>query len=247
MQIGQFLPTRELPGQVLVVDDDLLDLRMLAAQLESEPFVLTSAGGGGAALELCRTQTFDAILSDVSMPGMDGLEFCRRLRGTLNERTPLVFLSAMQAGEGPRAAWLEAGALDYLPKPCPRTDLVAKLQVMVRLSRQQAALSASERQEALLEVTGGAAHELSQPLAAARILLDRLERQRTAPTPEQMGQLRDFLDRTSTILGQIKSLQTYVTRPYLSGRIMDVERSREASGGHAAYGAGDRKGGERSE
>lgn len=235
MPIRTFLPTQELPGQVLLVDDDPCDRRLTVGMLETGPFALTEARDAEEALDLCRTRTFEAILSDLAMPGMDGLEFCRRLRGTPNERTPLVFLSGLRPGEETIDEWMEAGALDYISKPCSQTELAAKLAVMVRLSRQQAALSASERREAMLEVTGGTAHELSQPLAAARLLLDRLDRQRVAPTPEQMGQLRDFLDRTSTILSQIKSLQTYVTRAYPLGRIMDLERSQEASGSYRAY------------
>ena len=238
MPIRTFLPTQEHPGQVLLVDDDACDLKLVSAMLETGPFTLTEARGGEEALGLCQSRTFEAILSDIGMPGIDGLEFCRRLRGTRNGRAPLVFLSGQRPGEETIGEWMEAGALDYISKPCSQRELVAKLSVMVRLSRQQAALAASERQEALLEIAGGAAHELSQPLAAARLLLDRLGRQRVAPTPEQMGQLRDFIDRTATILSQIKGLQTYVTRPYPSGRIMDLERSHEVSGSFRAYNPG---------
>ena len=235
MPLSDFLPAPERPGRVLVVDDDQLDHLVISQQLKTEPFVLTHAESPEAALELCQVEIFEAILSDVSMPGMDGLELCRSLRDTPNGRTPLVFLSGMRAGDTSVAKWMEAGALDYLPKPCPLPDLIAKLRVMVRLSRQQVALSASERHGALVEVTGGMAHELSQPLAAARLLLDRLERQRTSPTAGQMSQLRDFLDRTALILDQIRGLRVYVTKPYAKGQIMDIEKSREASGFHAAY------------
>ena len=244
MPLRDFLPAPERPGRVLIVDDDPLDQRMLAHQLKGEPFETAYADSGEAALDLCRAQAFEAILSDLSMPGMGGLEFCRRLRETPNANTPLVFLSGTPIGHGSIATWLEAGALDYLSKPCSQLDLVAKLRVMVRLSRQQAVLAASERHEALVEVAGGAAHELSQPLAAARLLLDRLERQRTSPTPEQMSQLRDFVDRTASILGQIKGLRTYVTKPYLSGKIMDIEKSHEASGHHTAFGTANQGGSE---
>ena len=235
MPLSDFLPTPECPGRVLVVDDDPMDRLVLSQQLKAEPFVLTAAESAEEALDLCRGRVFEAILSDVSMPRMDGLEFCRSLRDTPNARTPFVFLSGMRVGDESVAKWMEAGALDYLPKPCPLPDLIAKLRVMVRLSRQQVALSASERQSALLEFAGGTAHELSQPLAAARLLLDRLERQRTSPTAEQMSQLRDFVDRTAQILDQIRGLRIYVTRPYAKGQIMDIEKSHEASGQHKPY------------
>ncbi|HET8902061.1 MAG TPA: response regulator [Holophagaceae bacterium] len=231
-----FLPDSAHPGRILAVDDDPVDLRMLAAQLEGQPFRLTLARSAEEALGLCRTTLFEAILSDVCMPGLDGPAFCLRLKETVNAHTPLVILSGHPAGEEWIARGLEAGAIDFLPKPCPVPELIAKLRVLVRLSRQQAALSESQRQEALLEVAGGAAHELSQPLAAARLLLDRLERQREQPTPAQMAQLRDFVDQTASILEQIRSLRIYVTKPYPAGSsILDLEKSREASGAHLAY------------
>lgn len=231
-----FLPDPEQPGRILAVDDDPVDLRMLAVHLEGQPFHLTLARSAEEALELCRTTLFEAILSDVCMPGLDGPAFCRQLRETVNAHTPLVFLSGQPTGEEWITRGLEAGAIDFLLKPCVVPELIAKLRVLVRLSRQQAALSESQRQAALLEVTGGAAHELSQPLAAARLLLDRLERQREQPTPAQMAQLRDFVDQTASILDQIRGLRIYVTKPYPAGsQILDLERSREASGAHQAY------------
>ncbi|HET6329385.1 MAG TPA: response regulator [Holophagaceae bacterium] len=231
-----FLPDPGQPGRILVVDDDAKDLQILALHLAEHPFQLTLATSGQEALALCETTPFEAILSDLFMPGMNGLEFCRRLRGTKNSLTPFVLLTGNPAEEGWITQGLEAGALDYLPKSASQVHIVSKLKVLVRLSRQQAALSASERQEALLEVTGGAAHELSQPLASARLLLDILERQKEHPSPEQMSQLRDFIDRTASILDQIRGLRVYVTKPYpSSGPILDLEKSREASGAHAAY------------
>jgi len=236
MHPSDFLPSAAAPGRVLAVDDNAFNHRLLAAQLKPYPFIVTYADGPTEALALCGAQAFEAILSDVTMPGMDGLEFSRRLRGTRNERTPLIFLSAIRADDASVSAWMEAGAIDYLPKPCPPAELAAKLRMMVRLSRQQAALIDGERQAALLAVAGGAAHELSQPLAGARLLLDRLERRHEPPTPEQMSQLRDFVDRTASILDQIRSLRVYVTKSYAAGStILDLEKSREISGAHEAY------------
>lgn len=232
---SEFLPTPEHPGRVLLVDDYALNHQLLARQIRSAPFDLAHANSASQALELCQAQAFEAIVSDISMPGMDGLEFSRRLQGTPNARTPLIFLSAVRADDASVSAWMESGALDYLTKPYVHAELIAKLRVMVRLSRQQAALAEHDRQEALVEVAGGAAHELSQPLAAAMILLDRLERQKGPPMPEQMAQLRELLERTGSILAQIQGLRAFVTKPYATGRILDIKKSHEASGNHAGY------------
>jgi signal transduction histidine kinase len=82
-----------------------------------------------------------------------------------------------------------------------------------------------ERTQVLLEVAGGTAHELSQPLASAQILADQLARQNSPASPEQIQQLRSFLGQTAQIIHQIQHLQGYVTKPYANGQILDILNS----------------------
>lgn len=221
-----FLPTPEVPGRILVVDDQRDNLRILNLELKRHPFILTCVDSAREALERCSQETFEGILMDVSLPEMDGIEVCRRIRASgPNARTPLIFLSAMRVGEDWVAQGLEAGGQDYLTKPYSFPELLAKLRMMVRLSRQSEAVMASERQQTLLEVAGGAAHELSQPLASAQILADQLAKQNAPASPEQIEQLRTFLGKTAHILHQIQNLRTYVTKPYASGQILDIAQS----------------------
>ena len=232
--LSGFLPSPERHGQVLVVDDMEVNHKLIARQLQGEPFDLTHAEGPAAALDLCQERIFEAILSDVTMPEMDGLAFCRQIQNTPNARTPFLFLSALQADDASVAAWMECGAFDYLARPYGHAELIAKLRVAVRLSRQQSALVAHERETALIEVAGGAAHELSQPLASAMLLLERMEGQDRPPTYEQLVQLRELLERTGSILAQIQNLSAFITKPYATGRILDIQKSHEASGEHSA-------------
>jgi len=227
-----YLPTPEAPGRILVVDDQRDNLRILSLELKRQPFTLTCVESAREALELCAQQTFEGILLDVSLPEMDGIEACRHLRKSgLNSHTPVIFLSAMRVGEGWVTQGLEAGGMDYLTKPYSFPELLAKLRMMVRLSRQSEALLASERQQALIEVAGGAAHELAQPLASAQLLADHLVKQQGSATPEQLDQLRAFLDQTAQILRQIQNLHTYVTKPYASGHILDLAQSSRPEAG----------------
>lgn len=227
-----FLPTPESPGRILVVDDQRDNLRILSLELKRQPFVLTCVDSAREALERCGQETFEGILMDVSLPEMDGIEVCRRIRaGGPNARTPLIFLSAMRVGEDWVAQGLEAGGQDYLTKPYSFPELLAKLRMMVRLTRQNEAVMAAERRQTLFEVAGGAAHELSQPLASAQILADQLAKQNAPASPEQIEQLRAFLGQTAHILHQIQNLRTYVTKPYASGQILDIaQSSREERG-----------------
>jgi two-component system cell cycle response regulator len=163
---------------------------------------------------------------DVSLPVMDGIEACRQLRRSLlNADTPLIFISAVRIGEDWITAGIEAGGIDYLTKPYAASELKAKLSMMVRLSRQREAALAGERNRALLEVAGGTAHELAQPLAAAQLLLDQLINNPALATKEQLADLREALATTNRILHQIQNLHTYITKPYASGRILDLDQS----------------------
>lgn len=221
-----FLPTLDSPGRILVVDDQRDNLRVLSLELKRHPFVLTCVETAREALAHCEQTTFEGILMDVSLPEMDGIEVCRRLRRTgLNTHTPVIFLSAMRVGEDWVTQGLEAGGMDYLTKPYSFPELLAKLRMMVRLSRQSEALMASERQQIVIEVAGGAAHELAQPLASAQLLADQLSKQNAPASAEQLAQLRAFLTQTAQILRQIQNLHSYVTKPYASGQILDLAES----------------------
>ena len=221
-----YLPTPEAPGRILVVDDKRDNLRILSLELKRHPFLLTCVETAQGALEQAAQQGFEGILMDVSLPELDGIELCRRIRATtLNARTPLIFLSAMRVGEDWVTRGIEAGGLDYLTKPYSFPELLAKLRMMVRLTRQNEAIQVMERTQVLLEVAGGTAHELSQPLASAQILADQLARQNSPASPEQIQQLRSFLGQTAQIIHQIQHLQGYVTKPYANGQILDILNS----------------------
>jgi len=222
-----YQPTPEHPGHILVVDDLPGNLKVLAAELKHQPFRLTLARNADEALEACHGTPFEGILMDVSLEGMDGIEACRRIRQIpLNARTPLIFISAVRVGVDWVAEGLEAGGIDYLVKPYALSELLAKLRMMVRLSRQDQAALAGERHRALLEVDGGTAHELAQPLAKAQLLLESvLKNSPAGSTHPQMESLRACLAQTGRVLQQIQNLHTYITKPYAGGRVLDLALS----------------------
>jgi two-component system response regulator MprA len=118
--------------RVLVVDDEPAVREVLARILEVEGFEVALAGDGRAAVRAQASTPADAVLLDVLMPGLDGLEVCRRLRDT-GDRTPVLMLTARD-GVGDRVAGLEAGADDYLSKPFALEELLARLRALLRRS-----------------------------------------------------------------------------------------------------------------
>jgi two-component system, OmpR family, response regulator MprA len=118
--------------RILVVDDEPAVREALERILRIEGFEVTLAGDGRAAVRTQTTAPADAVLLDVLMPGLDGLEVCRRMRDT-GDRTPVLMLTARDE-IGDRVAGLEAGADDYLPKPFALEELLARLRALLRRS-----------------------------------------------------------------------------------------------------------------
>jgi two-component system response regulator MprA len=117
--------------RVLVVDDERAVRESLRRALELEGYDVQLAEDGESALErLSGAADADAVILDVLMPGIDGLEVCRRLRAEQND-VPVLMLTA-RAEIDSRVAGLDAGADDYLPKPFALAELLARLRALLR-------------------------------------------------------------------------------------------------------------------
>ena len=118
--------------KVLVVDDEPSVRGALERALGLDRYEVRVAEDGRAALDHLVEHSVDAIVLDVAMPGVDGLEVCRRLRST-GDRTPVLMLTARDAVDD-RVAGLDAGADDYLVKPFALRELKARLRALLRRS-----------------------------------------------------------------------------------------------------------------
>jgi two-component system response regulator MprA len=116
--------------KILVVDDERAVRESLRRALELEGYRVELAEDGEEALERLGTAPPDAAILDVLMPGIDGLEVCRRLRADGNA-LPVLMLTA-RAEVDSRVAGLDAGADDYLPKPFALAELLARLRALLR-------------------------------------------------------------------------------------------------------------------
>ena len=117
-------------GSILIVDDDLSTRRALRVTLSGLGFTVVEAARGEEALSLVRVTWFDAVLLDVDMPGMGGVEACRRIRNAV-ARLPILMLTVMDS-EDDKVLALDAGADDYVTKPFQLRELAARLRSAVR-------------------------------------------------------------------------------------------------------------------
>lgn len=121
--------------QILIVDDDAEIRASLRRGLAFEGYQVALAADGDEALRLVRDRLPDLVLLDVLLPGIDGLEVCRRLR-TADDILPIIMLTARDA-VADRVTGLEQGADDYLIKPFAFEELLARIKV--RLRRRESA------------------------------------------------------------------------------------------------------------
>jgi DNA-binding response OmpR family regulator len=122
--------------RVLLIDDDTRLYDLLASYLGPNGVTLAHAADGPAGLASLADGVFDAVLLDVMMPKLDGLEVCRRIRE--KSRIPVVMLTA-RGDEADRVAGLELGADDYVPKPFSPRELLARLRAVLRRTQPEAA------------------------------------------------------------------------------------------------------------
>ncbi len=199
-------PTPPLAGRkILIADDDRLNVRILGGILRGEGFVLADAGSGEQAIEVYTTFLPDLVLLDVTMPGIDGFETCRRLRASYgNQCAPVVFITARNESDDV-VEGLVAGAVDYLPKPFKPKEVLARIRTHLHnriLSEQQKLLvdQLSKANQAKNKFLGMAAHDLRNPLASIRGIAEFLREGALGPLNA------DQLDLVETIHGASTSM-----------------------------------------
>ncbi|GAA6191393.1 SpoIIE family protein phosphatase [Phaeobacter sp. NW0010-22] len=127
---------------VLVVDDSRLQRRILASSLKKWGFIVVEADSGEAAMEICKADPPDLVLSDWMMPGMSGVEFCEAFRQLKSERYSYFILLTSKSEKNEVAQGLDAGADDFLIKPVNSDELRARISAGDRILGMQRELSA---------------------------------------------------------------------------------------------------------
>src|ERR1700720_33230 len=117
---------------ILVVDDESQITRVLRTSLSSHGYDIRVANDGETALEIMKDWTPDLVITDLSMPNMDGLELCRRLRA--KTQIPIIVLS-VRGEERTKVQALDVGADDYMTKPFGIEELLARVRANLRRAR----------------------------------------------------------------------------------------------------------------
>jgi DNA-binding response OmpR family regulator len=127
----------EGPHTILVADDEPINRSLIQRRLEREGYRVLTAQNGQEAVEKARASLPDLVILDVMMPVMDGLEACELIKEDLTTRDiPIIFLSARDETDI-KVKGLTLGANDYISKPFKAEELLARVDVAIRLKREQ--------------------------------------------------------------------------------------------------------------
>ena len=140
-------------SRIMLVDDEPPLVQLLTGYLRREGYEVLTSGDGLTALELARTVRPDVIILDIMLPGLDGVEVCRRLRQFSDA---YVLMLTARAEEVDRIVGLSVGADDYVTKPFSPRELVARVKALLRRPRG----------------ASGRADELAQPLILGDLVID---------------------------------------------------------------------------
>jgi len=174
----------------LLVDDNPVKLDLLRQLLNKEMpgCLLKMAENGREALALAAKQNFDVAFVDVQMPGMDGLEVCRRLKG--NPATAgihVVLITAHQADSNLRIAGLDAGAFDFITQPIRNAELMARLRSLLRVKQLE---------DELLEEAAGLKQTIAEQASTMNWLTGLFSFASDADGESIAGDLKNLLDQT---------------------------------------------------
>ena len=134
------MPEVDIPGRILVVDDEPLNIMVLKGVLGSAGYAIESASSGPEGLEKARIQRPDMVLLDVMMPGETGFETCKKLKADPDtDHIPVMFITCL--GEmSNKLAGLDLGAVDYITKPFVAAEVVARVRSHMNFQLRQGAI-----------------------------------------------------------------------------------------------------------
>jgi len=214
--------------KILIAEDDAITLKMLERKLGSWGYEIVSFTDGKAAWEkLQQDDALNLLLLDWMMPGMDGIEICRKLKRQPKDTPTYIILLTARDQEDDIVAGLDAGADDYITKPFGNNELRSRVNVGRRMIALQNELLEKEKLQAVLETAGAVCHEMNQPLqvvsGVAELLL--LDVKNTDPHYEKLMTLMEQTERMGEITNKLMKITKYETKKYLKSKIVDIDKA----------------------
>ncbi len=214
--------------KILIAEDEKITRTMLARKLNNWGYEVVSAADGNGAWEILQQKDApNLIILDWMMPGMDGVEICRRLKQIETKTPSYIILLTSLDNEEDIVAGLDAGADDYIIKPFKSSELSSRINVGRRMIELQASLIEKEKLQGILEMAGAVCHELNQPLQVVSGISELLtmDIQENNPLYKKMALIKEQTERMGQITLKLAKITSYETKDYLEGKIVDIDKS----------------------
>ena len=212
--------------KILIAEDNMTTRRILETILVKWNYDVISACDGNEAWEkLQEKDPPKLIILDWMMPGINGVEICRRLRRLDAVEPMYIILLTARDEKNDIVEGLGAGADDYIAKPFDKGELRARIDVGRRVVELQTALLEKEKLQVIFEMTGAICHELSQPMQAisgnSELILMNI--QKDNPLYRNVKTIKDQVDRMGNITRKLKRVTRYKTKDYINSKIIDLD------------------------
>jgi DNA-binding response OmpR family regulator len=212
--------------KILIAEDDWTTRRLLEAILFKWNYDVISASDGNEAWRKLHEKAPPMlIILDWMMPGINGVELCRRLRRENPTKPMYIILLTARDEKNDIVEGLGAGADDYITKPFDKEELRARIDVGRRVVELQTAILEKEKLQVIFEMTGAICHDLTQPMQAisgnSELMLMSI--QKDNPLYRNIKTIKDQVDRMRDITRKLKRVTRYKTKDYINSKIIDLD------------------------
>ncbi len=162
--------------KALVADDVPMIRKLVEFHLKQIGFDISNAADGAEALMLASNSKFDLILLDIMMPEMDGEQLAKWIKNDSTLRFTYIILLTAKGDVKDRVRGLQSGADDYITKPAPHQEVLARVESGMRVRRLHGEIQQLTRRVAVLELAATVGHEINNPLNVIYLALDMMRK-----------------------------------------------------------------------
>lgn len=214
--------------KILIVDDDVQVLFNFKKTLEKEGYNVNTAASGEKALEWLASTSYDLVLTDIVMDGIDGMALLKKIKEA-SPKTIVILITGFGSIESAVHA-LRHGAVDYMLKPCQQEELTIRIRRALDNKKLEKSALEAEMYQKMSETLGAVAHEINNPLTAIIGFgeLLELEFEDNGSVKDQVSSILKAADRISGIIRKMKEIRGIETKQYTrDSKIIDIQKSSE--------------------
>jgi DNA-binding response OmpR family regulator len=208
-----------MADKILVADDDKYVRLILQKRFTNLGYTVILAVDGEEALRFAREHHPDLIISDWTMPKMDGMEFCRCVKNDEQLRFTYFILLTAKDTQDDKIEAIEGGADDYLTKPFNDRELTARARAGLRISTLQKEIVTLQHDKAVTELALTLGHEINNPLGIIMLMLQVMQKKNDT---QSIGEIRKEIEtcqqngkRIADIVKKLSNLDDPQLKPYL--------------------------------